>query len=344
MPEINLADNEGQDSPVSADSVSISSDVRWIDEAGAQVGSRKILRSSLPYDYGALTERHPEPEDLAEALIQGDPEVDLESFGSFLDDTSRVYVAPDNQIVHRVTMYELVRTPDGEVKERRPRKSQEPNVNVEKMPLRWTDKKFPKSELYRKFVFSGKMQISHINGLTYRFLYDMAKKLEDENCMLLIAGGKKGNQPLLFRRGGLAYRGFLEGRTEGKKYALILHLTNMELKGLERPEPEAKTEAGETPPKTDPPKNEKKPQKSESEAKDEETPKAEPKPAAKETTKKATSKKKAAVAKQADESSEAEAPAKKKSTAKKSTAKKAAKKASAKKTAKKNAAKKDPSS
>ena len=58
----------------------------------------------------------------------------------------------------------------------------------------------------------------------------MAEQLEKEDALMLVAGGSKGNQPLLFRRGGLEYRGFLEGRTEGKKYALILHLTNMELK------------------------------------------------------------------------------------------------------------------
>ena len=48
--------------------------------------------------------------------------------------------------------------------------------------------------------------------------------------MMLLGGGKKGNEPLMFRRGGLSYRGFLEGRVDGESYALILHLSNMELK------------------------------------------------------------------------------------------------------------------
>ena len=60
--------------------------------------------------------------------------------------------------------------------------------------------------------------------------------------MLLIAGGEKGNQPLVFRRGGLPYRGFLEGRTDGEKYMLILHLSNIELKAPEEPEEDAKEE------------------------------------------------------------------------------------------------------
>ena len=47
---------------------------------------------------------------------------------------------------------------------------------------------------------------------------------------MLVGAGPKGNQPLILTRGGQQYRGFLEGRTEGEKYCLILHLSNMELK------------------------------------------------------------------------------------------------------------------
>ena len=74
------------------------------------------------------------------------------------------------------------------------------------------------------------MQLSHINGLTYDFLYGMARDLENKNSLMLVGAGPKNNQPLILRRGGSPYRGFLEGRTEGDKYCLILHLSNMELK------------------------------------------------------------------------------------------------------------------
>ena len=33
-------------------------------------------------------------------------------------------------------------------------------------------------------------------------------------------------------RNGTPYRGFLEGRVDGDKYLLLLHLTNLELKEL----------------------------------------------------------------------------------------------------------------
>ena len=57
----------------------------------------------------------------------------------------------------------------------------------------------------------------------------MAKELADENVLMLLGAGEKGSHPLIFRRGSVPYRGFLEGRIDGEKYILLLHLSNMEL-------------------------------------------------------------------------------------------------------------------
>ena len=57
-----------------------------------------------------------------------------------------------------------------------------------------------------------------------------AKELEEKNSLLLLGAGPKSNQPLIIRRGGSPYRGFLEGRTQGDKYALVLHFSDLELK------------------------------------------------------------------------------------------------------------------
>jgi len=69
-----------------------------------------------------------------------------------------------------------------------------------------------------------------VNGLTYDFLFAMAKELHEANSLLLLGAGKDGKQPLIFRRGSIPYRAFLEGRVDGERYTLILHLSNMELK------------------------------------------------------------------------------------------------------------------
>ena len=74
--------------------------------------------------------------------------------------------------------------------------------------------------------------MQHVNGLTYDILFDMAKKLADAGAMMLITAGAKGNEPLVMSNGGTPYRAFLEGRVQGDSYALILRLTNLELKEI----------------------------------------------------------------------------------------------------------------
>ena len=177
----------------------------------------------------ALLAQNGSPEKIGEALLNGDPEIDFESIGLMLRDTSRVYVNAERQIAHGVTQVEIVRNPDGSEKTRRPKKASVKNVTAE-TPLKWTGRMLPKAEVFNKYVMASKLQIIHINGLTYDFLYDMAKELEEKNSMLAMGAGPKGNLPLILRRGSLAYRGFLEGRTHGAEYCLLLHLSNMELK------------------------------------------------------------------------------------------------------------------
>ena len=240
MAEINVSDERGRDAMVAAESVTIAHEMRWLDEDGAQVGTRKILRATMAEDLSTLEREAGDLDKLGQALVEGDPEVDLESFGSYLDETSRVYLNEEKEVVHRITHWELVKNPDGSERERRPKTVAEPNVASE-IPLKWTGTMMKKAEACRRFVFSGKMQIQHINGLTYDFLFAMAKELEDKESLMLLGGGAKGNEPLVFRRSGLAYRGFLEGRTDGSRYALILHLSNMELKA---PEPVAEEGEG----------------------------------------------------------------------------------------------------
>jgi hypothetical protein len=48
--------------------------------------------------------------------------------------------------------------------------------------------------------------------------------------MVLMATGSGGKDPLIFSTNGLPYRGFLEGRVDGPKYKLLLHLSHLELK------------------------------------------------------------------------------------------------------------------
>lgn len=231
MRGIKLMNSKGRDAEVASTSVRRARRVRWLDDQGRQVRNVKLLRATLEHDLDRLVREHGDPGKVSDALIEGDPEIDFERYGSFLEETSRVYVDPDQKILYSVQEWEIVRTPDGEEKERRPRVVSQSNAGVE-APLRWSGKLLKRKAVYNRFVFSLKQQLVHVNGLTYDFLYGIAKELEEKDSLLLVGAGAKSNQPLIFQRGGTAYRGFLEGRTQGDKYCLLLHLSNMELKGV----------------------------------------------------------------------------------------------------------------
>ena len=229
MGTINITNSKGRDAIVGAQTVIRPIKVRWLDEQGRQAQSARVMKSDLSHDLAALEAQAGGRDKIAAALIADDPELDVESFGALLKETSRVFVDPDGKIVHKVRQFEVIKNPDGTERERRPKKAAQPNVAAE-APLKWSGKVLKKSEVYNKFVFSGKRQIVHVSGLTYDFLYGMAKELEETESLMLLGAGPKGNMPLVLTRGGQQYRGFLEGRTQGDKYCLILHLSNMELK------------------------------------------------------------------------------------------------------------------
>jgi hypothetical protein len=231
MGEINLSNSKNRDAVVATHSVRIPMKVRWIDEEGRQATTARLLKASLDRDVGVLEKKAGGLDKVAAALIAGDPEVDVERYGKFLQGTSRVYVDPDGKIVRKVILQEVIRNPDGTERERRAKKVPAPNTATE-VPLKWSGKLMKKKEVYNKFVFAGKMQIVHVNGLTYDFLFGIAKELEEKDSLMLMGAGPKSAQPLVFQRGGTPYRGFLEGRTQGEKYMLVMHLSNMELKGV----------------------------------------------------------------------------------------------------------------
>ena len=170
---------------------------------------------------------------LADALIAGDPEVDMERFGLKVEGVKKVFITPGQKVAYGVTLNEHVYLPDGTEKEVRPESTTSANIATDGIPIRWTGKLIPREKAMRMFMFKKSYRIQHVNGLTYDFLFDMAKKLAEADSMMLVGGGQKGIDPLVMANGGTPYRAFLEGRVDGDKYALILRLTNMELKAID---------------------------------------------------------------------------------------------------------------
>ena len=231
MRAINLANDKTRNAQVGFEVKKEKSDIKMVRPDGCGFTNVRMLKSTLDTDVQALMASFGNSENLAQAIISEDPEVDMEKVGMRLSKVKKIYLSEDGKIAYSLNRQEVVYSPDGEEKEVREFTDTESNINGH-IPIRWTGKLIPKAKAIRMFVFARKYQIKHINGLTYDFLYDMARQLQEKNSLMLVGGGAKGVGPLVLSNGGVPYRAFLEGRTDGDKYCLILHLTNLELKAI----------------------------------------------------------------------------------------------------------------
>ena len=166
----------------------------------------------------------------SQQLIDHDPEIDMEIVGQTIEGTQAVLLAHNGEPLFTAPkMVEITFAPDGSETERRDPVDVASTVN-DSIPVRWTGKKLPRSEVVRKFLIKRSMQLRHVDGVTHDFLYSMASELATTDEMVLLGAGAAGKDPLILQVNGTPYRGFLEGRVSDSGYILLLHLSNMELK------------------------------------------------------------------------------------------------------------------
>lgn len=230
MKKINIANSKNRDALLGFEAKPTRQKVFQILKDGSQKNNIKILKATDKTSIDYLATQYEDLEDLSQAIISSDVDVDIEKVGKKVDGLKKIYVDKENQIVFNVKMMEVIKDKDGVEQKRQELIQKEANISLESLPIKWSGKIMPKSMAIRKFVFAKHYQIRHINGLTYDFLYEMAKELYDKNGLMFVGGGEKGNKPLVVTSGGTPYRGFLEGRIQDDKYMLLLHLTNLELK------------------------------------------------------------------------------------------------------------------
>ena len=195
---------------------------------GKPVSFMRYLASTEKNLHESLVNAH--GEEYADLLIKEDPEIDLERIGKTISSTSTVFLTSKGDVMYAAPkIREVIINPDGSEREQREPVEVEPNVR-EEFPVSWSGKKMQVTEAIKKFVFRKTIQLNHVDGLTYDFLYNIAKELNDAGNMMLVGGGEKGLDPLIFQANGKPYRAFLEGRIKGECYQLLLHLSDMELK------------------------------------------------------------------------------------------------------------------
>lgn len=240
---IKLSNSKNRDGEVTFTSLSPKNSVRMALESGEKVFNKRLIKGTssnslktllLKYSNPSLEEVDNELKSLtllSQDIINSDPEVDMEVCGRFIKNSSRIYINKDQKPVFSIKRLEKIYSPTAEIIEEREPKYNYSNITNECI-VKWSGKLLPKKKIFNKLLFEKKYLLKHVNGLTYDFLYDMAKELDQKDAVVMLGGGEAGKEPLIMSNGGKPHRAFLEGRIKGKKYCLILHLTDQELKPI----------------------------------------------------------------------------------------------------------------
>ena len=197
---------------------------------GKKLAFKRYVATTENGLHSKLAQQHGDA--LAKALIEGDPEIDKEVVGRDVGDTQTVFLSGSGEVLHASpSLVEVIFGADGKERERKPAESVPANTN-EESPVRWTKMRLKRSEVVTKFAFCRTIQIKHVDGLSFDFLHAMAKELADKDEVARLGAGPKGRDPLIFQENGARYQAFLEGRVDGPRYKLLLHLSNLELRTI----------------------------------------------------------------------------------------------------------------
>ena len=194
--------------------------------------SHRIIKTSLKTNISALEEEAEGNDDMFfQNLIKSDPEIDFKEEGRFTGKLHYTYTDEKNELVSNVRFQEQIFYSDGRLREQRTFNTTEANIQNETLPIRWTGVTIPVYEAMRRYIFTHTYQLFHTNGLTYSFLFDLAKQLHEKKEMMFIGGGAGGSDPIVLMKGGKKYRGFMSGAIayNNTSYLLLIHLTDIDL-------------------------------------------------------------------------------------------------------------------
>ena len=228
LKEIHIANEKKRDANVKFVSLIKESDPKFAYKGKSIKNSRLLINSDETSEKNLIKKYKNK---LAQKILEEDVDLNIDYAGKFIGDIDRILFNSKNEILYTPPkIKEVVFNKEGkEIKKQNP-KEIVPNVRDDTPPLKWTGKFFKREDILKKFVITKSIQLRHIDGLTFQFLYDMAKTLDNKKSLMFIGGGKSGKDPLIFQTNGNPYRGFLDGRINKKQYQLILRLSNMELK------------------------------------------------------------------------------------------------------------------
>ena len=226
---LHITDDKARDATIQVRGPAHAPARAYVGPAGQAARSARLVKATEGRDYASLIAQNPDPEAFARALVQGDPEVDMARVGRRVGPVNQVWVGGDGKILYAARRLSVTYDTAGAEVSREDFVDVEATV-AEDAALPWTGRLMPVDRVVRSFALGMKLQLQHINGLTFDFLHELARTLQSKERMLVVGAGGKGADPLIFHRNGSKYRGFLEGRADTEGFLLVLHLSNLELK------------------------------------------------------------------------------------------------------------------
>jgi hypothetical protein len=206
--------------------------MRYADSAGTPVRFSRRIKSTDGTSPAALREAYRDPEVLARALIDSDPEVDLDAVAREAGPCDRVFVGADGRPLYSAEIVEVRYDRDGHEAERRTPVDVPANLVPDAPPV-WSGRLIPRRDAARRYVFTRAYQVRHTNALEFDFLHGLAAHLGERGSLVLVGSGPRGTGPLIPERNAAPTKGFLSGQVQGDAFRLTLHLAAFELQGLE---------------------------------------------------------------------------------------------------------------
>lgn len=195
-------------------------------------GEKAVYQRMIKFDATLSDEKILQEEKLVEKLKESDFEVDMELTGKIVRHTSRITVSEDLEPVFDYSMYDVLTLPDGSVKER-PHMQTIGNINTS-IPVRISDELVDPKTLMLEYIFRKSYYITHYDGVTYKFLYEIANWLHQAKKFARLDTfnlESKKREPLILSDGGRKFpRAYLSGTVKGEAYRLVLYLSDQELK------------------------------------------------------------------------------------------------------------------
>jgi len=227
--KIRLADHRGREATVLLVPRRRPPTVGYTSSSNAPVRFTRLVKATESTSHPALQRRYDNSDSLARAFIEGDPEIDMQAAGREAGPCDRVYVGSDGKPLYSARMVEVVHDREGNEITRREPVNTPANLVPDTSSV-WSGKLIPRSDAVRLYAFTRVYQVRHTNSLEFDFLFGLARHIEERDSLALVGSGPKGNGPLILERNGTPMKGFLEGRTKGDAYLLLIHLASLDLK------------------------------------------------------------------------------------------------------------------